>query len=65
MLAKKFTHGISFFVEHDVYEQIKKEAENRRVSVSAVVRDLICEASFIQANAKDAKVVEEKEAQFE
>lgn len=65
MLAKKFTHGVSFFVEHDVFEQIKSEAERRRVSVSAVVRDQINKASFIQTTAKDAKVVETKEAQFE
>jgi hypothetical protein len=65
MLPKKYTHGISFFVEHDVFEQIKREAEKRRVSVSAVVRDQISGASFIKTNAKEAEVVEAKEVQFE
>lgn len=47
MLAKKFTHGISFFVEQQVFEKIKKEAEKRQSSISAVIRDEIYQANFL------------------
>jgi len=41
MRGKKFTHGITFFVTAEMYQAIKKDTDELRISTSDLMRHLI------------------------
>jgi len=41
MREKSFTHGITFFVTAEMYQTIKKDTDQLRISVSDLMRRLI------------------------
>ena len=41
MRGKKFTHGITFFVTSEMYQAIKKDTDELRISASDLIRRLI------------------------
>ncbi len=41
MREKQFTHGITFFVTPEMYQAVKKDTDDLRISVSDFMRRLI------------------------
>ncbi len=41
MREKQFTHGITFFVTPEMYQTVKKDTDELRISVSDLMRRLI------------------------
>ena len=41
MRGKKFTHGITFFVPAEMYQDIKKDTDELQISMSDLIRRLI------------------------
>jgi len=49
MKKKKYMQGITFFVEPDMYEAIKKISDQREISLSELLRELV-ENHLVAAN---------------
>jgi hypothetical protein len=43
MRTKKYTHGITFFMTPQMYEDIRKLSDQREVSISEVFRNIVSE----------------------
>jgi hypothetical protein len=46
MRGKRFTHGITFFVTAEMYQAIKKDTDELRISTSDLMRHLIKDYLF-------------------
>jgi hypothetical protein len=51
MRTKKYTHGITFFMTPQMYEDIRKLSDQREVSISEVFRNIVSE--YLERHQRD------------
>ena len=55
MRTKKYTHGITFFMTPQMYEDIRKLSDVREVSISEIFRTIVSE--YLERHQLDEKEI--------